>query len=94
MKKYGAGEIVRGGTYLNLATGQFLSLDQEAAVLPEGGESKFVRVPLALALIFGPLAGLAYIIFLPLMGIATLFMLATRKAQTQEPAVANEHKAV
>jgi hypothetical protein len=93
MKKYGAGEIVRGGTYLNLGTGQLLTFDQEAAVLPEGKKTSYVRVPLALVFILGPVFGLAYIIFLPLMGIATLFMLATHKAQ-EETAATSEHELV
>lgn len=69
MKKYHGGVQVPKGVYLNLLTGEFLQLYDEARVLPEGGRARYIKVPAALAIMTGPLAGLVFVIFLPLVGI-------------------------
>ena len=80
MKTYAAGEPVKAGTYMDLTTGQFLSFEgPEKAMLPATPAGKYVRIPVGLVFVLGPMTGLAYIIFLPLAGIGSLAMLAVHK---------------
>jgi hypothetical protein len=82
MKTYGAGEPVKAGTYINTGTGQFISFEgPEKAILPAGQPAKYVKIPIGLVFILGPLMGLAYIIFLPLAGIGSLAVLAIHKTR-------------
>jgi hypothetical protein len=83
MKKFTGGEPVRGGTYVDLKTGQLLSYGRtDDAVLPGAPSSTYARVPVGFVFILGPLAGLAYIIFLPLAGIGSLMILGAYKIRT------------
>ena len=76
MKKYAGGEPVRGGIYVDLKTGQLLSFGRtDDAVLPGAPSTEYARVPVGFVFVLGPLAGLAYIIFLPLAGIGSLVIL-------------------
>ena len=80
MKKYAGGEKVTGGTYVDLKTGQLLSFGRtDKTVLPGAASSAYARVPVGFVFILGPLAGLAYIIFLPLAGIGSLVILTGYK---------------
>ncbi len=89
MKMFDAGEPVKAGTYMNTSTGQFLSFEgPEKAILPVAQTGRYVRVPVGLVFIVGPLMGLAYIIFLPLAGIGSLVMLAVRKVRGSAVALA------
>jgi hypothetical protein len=81
MTRHIGGEEVTKGTYLHLATGQFVQIVEEGAMLPETASTKYVKVPLALVFIAGPLIGLAYIIFLPLAGIGSVFILVAFKVR-------------
>ncbi len=80
MKTFGAGEPVKAGTYMNTSTGQFLSFQgPEKAILPTSPLAKYIKVPVGLVFLLGPILGLAYIIFVPLAGIGTLGILAMRR---------------
>jgi hypothetical protein len=80
MKTFNAGEPVKAGTYMNTSTGQFLSFQgPEKAILPSSPLAKYVKVPIWLVFLLGPIFGLAYIIFVPLAGIGTMGILAARK---------------
>lgn len=70
MKKYRGTEKGPRGVYLNLANGEFVQLHEKARLLPGTKEVNYIRVPPVLAMIAGPFIGLAFIIFLPLVGIA------------------------
>ena len=71
MTRYSGGEKVKPGTYVNLGTGQFISVDEHLPMLPLA-KAKYARIPVGLVFILGPIGGLAYIIFLPLAGIVSL----------------------
>jgi hypothetical protein len=89
MKTYEAGATVKAGTYLDVSTGQFLTVEgSEKASLPAKPEAKYVRVPLGLVLVLGPLIGLAYIIFLPLAGIGSLVVVAIHRLKGGEASLA------
>jgi len=72
MKRYYGGEATPKGVYLNLSTWELVQLYKDKPVLPGGSEVKYTRVPAPLAIIAGPFAGLAFIIFLPFIGIVGL----------------------
>lgn len=59
------------GIYLNPARLQFTSLE-DSGYLPGTASDKWYQVPEALMLLLAPLVGLAYVIFLPLIGFVLL----------------------
>lgn len=69
MRKYHGGESVARGVYLNLSTWEFVQLYGDTLILPGNGGVSYLKVPAALVVVAGPLAGLLFIIFLPLIGI-------------------------
>lgn len=92
MKRYDGGEQVKPGAYVNLGTGQFTFIEGETMNLPRA-KARYVRIPLGLVFILGPVAGLAYIIFLPLAGIVSLVMFTGYKLKAMlSPLVARQAK--
>jgi hypothetical protein len=89
MKRFEGGATVKKGAYLNTKTGEFFSLDAEKNTLPGDKTARFARVPLAFVLIAGPIVGLAYIIFIPLAGLVSLFVLAGHKVKNWTVALAH-----
>lgn len=72
LTKVGGGETVKGGCYWSLKDGEFVSVPKKGGKLEGGPERKYVRVPMPLVLIIGPILGLAFAIFLPLSGVLVL----------------------
>ncbi len=70
MKRYYGGEPVKRGVYLDLATLEFVQLRDEAPILPGGRKTQYIRAPGLLAVVAGPVAGLALVLFLPFVGLA------------------------
>jgi hypothetical protein len=92
MKRYQKGDKVRPGFYLNLKTGEYVHLDKWYPVLPEKMDGDYIRIPAALVAVTVPLAGLAYVIYVPLAafvgllaftGIRTKRMVDVRQEQHQ-----------
>jgi hypothetical protein len=69
MKRYHGKETAPRGVYLNLANGELVQLYGGTLVLPGTSGVNYIKIPAALAVIGGPFAGLAFIIFLPLAGL-------------------------
>lgn len=63
------GEGARRGAYFKITTGEFVTIAQDGNALPGGREASYLRMPAPLIMILGPFLGLAYVIFLPLIGI-------------------------
>ena len=63
-RMYQPGEAAPAGTYWSTKTFEMVQIAQEGEPLP-ASEGKYVRAPLALMLLVAPLAGLAFVIFLP-----------------------------
>lgn len=63
-RMYRPGEAAPAGTYWSTKTFEMVQVAQEGDCLP-AGDGKFFRAPLALALLVAPLAGLAFVLFLP-----------------------------
>ncbi len=66
IRKHNAGQHVPSGTYWNKKTWELVQIPKGGDYLPVGEGVAYYRVPLLLVLALGPLAGLAFILFLPL----------------------------
>ena len=71
MKRYHGNEKVRPGIYFNLRQLSFTSMEDDGR-LPGTSEDVYRSVPAIALLVVGPLVGLAYVIFLPLIGFLML----------------------
>ena len=65
IRKYGAGQFAPSGTYWNRKTWELVQISEGGDYLPAGEGVTYYRVPLLVVLTLGPLAGLAFILFLP-----------------------------
>jgi hypothetical protein len=74
MLRHKGGHKVRRGTYWDLASGHREYIDKEG-VLPGDERTTYVRVPAVLMLLAGPFVGLAYVVLLPFIAIATVVLL-------------------
>ena len=79
MKEYRGAQRTKEGTYWSLKTGEFVSIAKEGGILPGEGDRRYVRTPIALVIIAGPMMGLLYLIFLPLLGIVGLASFASQR---------------
>lgn len=75
MLTYKGGSRVGKGTYWNLREGMRVDVARED-VLPGNGGATYLRMSPAVMLLSGPFVGLAYAIFLPIMGIITVVSVA------------------
>lgn len=71
MTRYPGRERVEPGIYFSFEHLSFVSMD-ETGQLPGGPETAYRRVPAVALLVVGPLVGLAYVIFLPLISFVML----------------------
>lgn len=81
MTRYHGKEKVRPGIYFNLRQLAFCSMEDEGT-LPGTPEDVYRSVPAIALLIVGPLVGLAYVIFLPLIGFVMLARIVFGKLLT------------
>lgn len=79
MKRYSGGEAVEPGLYMNVRHLSFRSVD-EAGPLPGEAGDVYRRVPMLVLLVAGPILGLAYVVFLPFIGVAMVTWLLGAKA--------------
>ncbi|MBI4186515.1 MAG: hypothetical protein HY530_03285 [Chloroflexi bacterium] len=70
MRVHYGGQLAVGGVYLNRSTGELIRPNARTWHLPGDSTAKYLKVPAVLAVIAGPLAGLAFIFFLPFIGLA------------------------
>lgn len=70
MSRHHGGEQVKAGFYLNLGSWEVTTLSGDGGTLPGGRDARFLRVPTLALLVFAPLMGALYAIFLPFIGIA------------------------
>ncbi len=79
--KHSGGETVKGGVYWSMTEGEFISVPGDGGVLAGSARDKYMRAPLPLVLVLGPVMGLAFAIFLPLSGLLVLipFLVAKMK---------------
>lgn len=77
--KHQGGELARGGIYLSWATKEFVTIEGGGGRLPGESNVAYLRVPFPALVLFGPLMGLIYVIFMPIVGPAMLIGLAAYK---------------
>jgi hypothetical protein len=78
MFKHTGGQRVESGTYWDVMTGLRVDIDQEGT-LPGGNGSKYLKASSGAILLLGPILGLAYVVFLPIMGIVTVLSLMVQR---------------
>lgn len=67
LRKYSAGQFVPGGVYWNNKAWDLATISKDGDYLPAGDGVTYYQVPVLLVLALGPLAGLAFILFVPLL---------------------------
>jgi hypothetical protein len=70
MSRHQGGEQVKAGFYVNLRSWEVTTVSGEGGTLPGGPDARYRRVPTLALLVFAPLMGALYAIFLPFIGIA------------------------
>ena len=78
IRKYSGGTFAPCGTYLSTKGWEFQSVPREGDYL-EGEGVTYYRVPLLAVMVLGPLAGLAFILFLPVAVPAVLIYAIARR---------------
>lgn len=79
MTRYHGTDQVKMGFYWNRARWEIVTIPKGGGVLPGGHDVRYIRFPLILVMLLGPVVGAAYVIFLPLIGFAMLFGFAGKK---------------
>lgn len=76
LKSYAGGETAPVGCYWNASTGEWINLREEGGALPPGTRGKYLKVSPGLMLLFGPVLGLLYWLFLPvvILGVVAQFI--------------------
>ncbi len=89
MTKHFGGEKVTGGIYWSKKAGEFVTVPADGGELGGGERDQYIRTPLPLVLILGPLMGAAFAMFLPLSGMLVLApFLATKLRSIAAPSAA------
>ena len=73
MTHFHGGEEVKAGFYWNPAGWEIVSLAKKGEALPGTKETRYLRLPLVLLMIAGPILGGLLVVFLPLIGFVMLF---------------------
>lgn len=77
-RRYNTGETVGKGHYWNFVTGDHVHITK-GGVLPTGHKGHYYRLPAWLVIVTGPVVGLAFAIFLPLIGMVMTVAWAIKK---------------
>ena len=80
MERFNGGSKVDRGYYMNIATAEFVTPDNNFQSLPGTLEDNFIKVPFWAPVIAGPFFGLIYVILVPLVGIIGLIGFLAYKA--------------
>ncbi|MBI2853808.1 MAG: hypothetical protein HYX87_02670 [Chloroflexi bacterium] len=80
MKRMIGGQPTPRGMYLSLRTGEVITVPRRGGMLPGEPTITYVKLPAPMAAALGPVAGLTYVIFLPLIGIAMAAWYGSRQA--------------
>jgi hypothetical protein len=79
MFRYHAGDKVGGGFYVNRRTWGIAVINRDGVLEGETGD-RYAKIPALVALVLAPIAGGAFAMFLPFLGIAMVLDLVARKA--------------
>ncbi|MEW6033359.1 MAG: hypothetical protein AB1603_00725 [Chloroflexota bacterium] len=92
MEKRTGGQWAQEGVYVSLRSGEVVNVADKGGILPGQSTVSYVKVPMLVVAALGPLVGLAYWIFLPFIGIATIAWFAAH--QIAQGARALGHRAM
>lgn len=88
MTNYKGGQTARKGFYLERSTGEIVQLYGDTLVLPGDSQVRYLKTPALVAMVLGSLAGLAFIIFLPMTGIVAIVgFLVSKLVRWMQPLV-------
>ena len=73
-----AGTLVKGGFYLNRDAWDLVAVSGKEGILPGSEGQRFTRVPAWAVLALAPVLGGLFVVFLPLIGFALVFMYLAR----------------
>ncbi len=73
MLRYYGGEQVSKGSYWDRRTGEVIHVGPEGGQLPGGADVAYWKMSESIMVVLGPLLGLFYVVFLPLIGFLMLF---------------------
>jgi hypothetical protein len=76
---YKGGNQTKGGFYLKKDEWEIVTVEGKNGVLPGGGECEYLRVPGVLIVPLAVTLGGAFVIFLPFIGFAMLFVMIATK---------------
>jgi hypothetical protein len=80
MTRHQGGDRVNAGFYLNVESWEVATVSGSGGVLSGSAGARYLRVPTLLLLVFAPLMGAVYAIFLPFIGIAMVVHFLARRA--------------
>ncbi len=83
MKSYYGGETVKSGFYFSFRDKDLVDLGTDFESLPGVNEDRYVRIPSVLMVLAGPLIGLLYVIFLPLISFVMLLYVIGKRVRIQ-----------
>ncbi len=79
MKALTGGQSVQPGFYWNTRTWEFIPVAGPDGALPGDATTRFFRTPAPMVMVVGPLMGLGYFLFLPIIGPAVLLAALVKK---------------
>ncbi|MEE9568214.1 MAG: hypothetical protein V3W37_02415 [Candidatus Binatia bacterium] len=79
MARYHGSDYVEIGFYCNTSRWEIITVPKGGGSLPGENEETYIRLPLLLVMLLGPLMGGLYVIFLPLIGFVILFGFVGKK---------------
>lgn len=79
MRTRNGGQEAKVGFWWNMKTWEMTLVKATGDTLPGDGSAKYIRVPTLALVLLGPAMGALFVMFLPLIGFAMLFMAVARK---------------
>lgn len=90
LKTLNGGQVAKSGFYFNLADWTMHVAPKQGEVLPGAETTRYLALPTAMILVAAPVISLAFVIFLPFIGLALLVKAAIDKALSLRPATQTE----
>ncbi len=72
MLRFRGGQSVDGGAYFDLSARRVVLRRFDGEILPGGSEKSYLKVSLPLAMVIGLFSSLAYVVFIPFIGMALI----------------------
>jgi hypothetical protein len=85
-KETRGGNKVNGGFYVNRKTLDLVTVNGKKGVLPGDANDLYLKVPTLAMVVFAPLLGASFVIFLPFVGIALFAAAGLRKVANLDKA--------